>query len=420
MLSAIGDTLIDTKATKEQIQRQQKKVWHACVRSLNDPASVFVTNTQTSGPFSQILFESEMINYAIQSAILHYPTSDALVTLEQLLSLIGNIPISTIINLIDGLCFINLPAQERECIGAILSAHKDISNFGETESTGIDWGNVTLTEFPMEDEELRTQLEETERAALLLRQAEQDRQIISCKSSPAASLTKIPITNLFSFMDKQRKQFEADLVSMEKDKENAENGKITEDPQQARLTQGLESLQGEKEALLEKLKENTEKLIVVEEDLARHTKESSIEQQRYKDELEGLDSNIELKEEALKVAENAAEKIYKFLDGPFTSNSNRLMSMKDDLIKTILENTAECPVLIYRYLDANLHVLSELRKKMKRARKDVKRIGRSYGEEAAAAIQSEYRKLREIFAEVTNEMEEATAVYNPILQPVLE
>lgn len=447
MLSGICETLNDLKGTKEEIQYQQKKIWHASAKSLNDPSLSFVTQNLEAGAFSQILYESNLVKLSIQSTIFHYPLPECVIFLEQILSLLNEIPISTVINLLEGLSFISLPNEERIIIATLLDSYTDINNFNDYYQTppsspapilsrkqtsnnnedkfDIDWSHVSLTNFPIDDEELKQQLEETEKSALLLRQFEQDRKRskpATKKESPAASLSKIPIGNIFAFMNNTRESYKQELEEMERNKTLYEENQneILKDDQQINLEKCLENLKKEKENLLDQIQTNEKQLENISGDLARYVKESSIEQQRYLDELEGLDSNIELKEKSLLITEQTIEKFNEFFDGPFAKNNSRLMDTKESIINNILSSTIESPLLIYRYLDSNIHLLNELRRKLKRVRKDRKRIARAYGDDAAAAIQIEYKKLKEIFFDNCQELEEAMAIYNPILQPVLE
>lgn len=422
MLTCMAETLVNEHCPKEELKKDQRRLWLVCVRNLNDPTSSFVTNDGTSGSFSKVLFQSELINYSIQSAILCYPNEDSLSIFEQILSLLSDVPITTTINLIEGLNLIELREQERSYISSMLSSFKDIENFNNlTKSSEIDWTSVTLTEYPVDDEELKNQLEETERAALLLRQAEQERKSVSTSQSPQSSSNAMPSVDLFAFITQQRETYKQELEKLKEDKKKSlEDTNDSGDSEQTQLKEAIKSLEDEKNELKEKLESALEKYTAIDEEITRQAKESSIEQQRFKDELEGLDSNIERKEEALKVYQAAVTKFKEFFEGSFASNNQRLMQMKEDVYHTILEQTAECPLLIFKYLEACLQLLSELRKKLKRVKKDVKRIGKTYGDEAAAAIQSEYDKLKDIFVDTTSEMEEASAIYFPILGPVQE
>lgn len=421
MLTHACRVLVDETCTREEIAKEQRRHWLVWAKNLMDPSASFVQADGSAGTFTQIFFESAALNYSIQSAILQFPSPDAMGHFEQLLSLLSDVPSSTAITLIEGFHYIKLPASERAYFGAALASFKDLSNLTDVPSSTVDWLATPLTAYPIEDDELKQQLQATERSALALRQSEQERNMGEHASADDESGEKTALpapTEIISFMSKQRDRYQEEISNMRRDKEESEEGRQVLDPKHQQLQEGLDTLETERAALQKQLDEKNQELHEIENKLSEYARESSLEHQRYKNEMEEMDSLMEAKQQALDLFTTAEGTFQTFLRGPFDSNHRRLMKMRSDLEESILANTSECPLLLRQYLTATQSTFSALRKRMKRIKKDKKRIEKSYGDAAAQAIQCEYVKCMELVQEMLVEYEEAVNIYRPILRPV--
>ena len=417
MLNSACQVLIDESRTKEEIQASQHRHWHAWAKNLMDPTCSFVGSDGTSASFAQILFESEAIDLSIQSALLFFPRPDTLPYLEQLLSLLSDIPISTVLSLLEGFSETQLSVLERAYFGMVLSSHKDIDNFGGLKSSpDVDWRSQQLTEYPIEEEELKNQLQATERAALALRQSEQDREQAAKRKPKSSSASRPPPTEIIAFLHRERRNYEEKLSLLNRDRENHTQGKEVHDPQEIQLEKGLITLCSEYDDGKKKIQDMRNQLEAIESAITEHAVESSLEHQRYKDELEEVDSNIENKQQELKLFTQAENALGQFFRGPFDANHRRLMQRKLDLESALMSNTSLCPPLIHRYLEAVCGLFQEIRKRMKRALKDKTHIKNTYGDSVASTVESEYLHLQEAFHESLVESEEVASIYLPIVR----
>src|SRR3990167_122340 len=220
--------------------------------------------------------------------------------------------------------------------------------------------------------------------------------------------------SISTFLENEKKKLQAQLEQLNKEKqENNQQAKINEQEKQQKIKQQkIRALESEKDCLQEQIDENKKLIEKIQATISKHSQDTS---QRSKDDLESLEENIKRKESSLQSHKDIYKKFNEFFEHSVVPNYNRLTDFQKRAFETIYKSASMLPILIIKYLDGFLQFTSDLRKKLKRVKSDAKRIFKSYGEDAVSPIQSEYKKLKEIFVDCFKEFQDCKAIYSPIV-----
>jgi hypothetical protein len=394
---------VDESATSEKIQKEQQKHWRSWISSLNEGKTEFTLKDQTPGTMKQVLEQSSGISISVQSALLVYPLESYKNLFDQLLGILPdtNIEIST--RLIQALSPVRLPAPERKYIANLICAYK-FHRKPKSDST-IDWNCVEIANYPVDDISIKSQLENAERCIFALRHSEQQRKAV-CLQVP--SKVESP-GNLFDLITKHRESVQEQIQQLEYQRQRRVQGDPLLTEKSIAQRAELERLTQEREGLLQQILDKESQLASLETPRASMIFDGKIG---------SIQSELLPKQQALEAHKLTLEKYLQFYQTYFLPNHQRLSQIHTDVEKSIYSSASEAPALINRYLESASHLLQDLRKRMKRVRKDLKRISKSYGPDAVVPIQGEYTKLKELFLDLAAELEDVMMIYVPLLAPI--
>jgi len=403
MINALEYILVDESASEEKLHKEQEKHFKSWTNLLLEEEFMFVLKDLSLGSMRDVVRHSNLISIAVQSALLYYPLESYQSLFEQLLSLLPDTNVEIATRLIKGLSHVRLPATERQYIANLICAYKLPQK--NTEPV-VDWKSVSVSDYVVDDPQIKINLEQAERAIFALRHAEQQRKLI-CVHVP--TISSCSSGNLFELIAKYRANMKDQVQALEEQRERRLQGDplITEKAVAQRAE--LDRLTAQREKLVQQIADKEAQLASLETPRASLIFDGKIEE---------IQSELLQNQQALEAHKLTLEKFLHFYQVYFLPNHQRLVQIRADVEKSIYSSALEAPSLINRYLDAALTLLNDIRKRLKRVRKDLKRISKSYGAEAAVPIQAEYGKLKDIFLDLVSELEDAMIIYFPMIAPV--
>ena len=348
------------------------------------------------GNFKKAFLESNAAAFILQSCLINFPAEEFHSFLREILGTLPNYSSDTILNIVEGLSYFQLGGKERKYLATLLMNYLNENK----EKSGIISSNNLIDFQSVNDEKLIQLLKRNESLF-------EGIQSLS-SSSENNSSDKVDEENelegykesdfLFSLANHQKNldeeliKLKDDLVYYEKFGEKISQREIDIDKQLTDLTNQIVQYQTEFNKVDEEKR-------TFQSEISKLNLNTSSESQRHHDELEGLNRNVSFKEELLKTKKNSSTEFEKFFEVYLIPTINFLQQLQIDFVDNLKIISKDSVTTLDKYVDNVIELFSELRKKLSRVKKDLRKMA-NYGENVTSLLKFEYDKVKEITNEI--------------------
>lgn len=418
-LSYMSERMVDPLLDDKQRRSVQLRMWRLMETSLPDTSVAFLLPNGTQGTFSQVLTQSRFVQLSLESVLITYPTGDGAELFNRLLEMFSGPGLDTSSCVLEGMSYAKLPRPQREAISTLITVYQGASS-DSSKMGRVSWGFVPTTSYEGLDQGLADTMQNVERLAVDMRNCEEERlqALTTCSAIPLDTTPQGAMGLISTVVQTQREVFDTEVELLQKQLAAFEVTGQT--PEYTAAQAELAANHRECELVQAELQQRKALLAEARQSLGRHSSKDgsgALEARRMKDELEGLDINLSRKINAMESHEEMVKQFNDFFARYLVPNLSKLKDIRSKANSTLATVAAEGPILLERFLDVSIQLLSDIRKKLIRVKKDLKKMAKNYGDSVTAPIQQEFDKVKEIGFDLIEEIETVDPCYTTAVEP---